>query len=130
MNAPARTIGTLLALAVAVPALFQDTSKPPSRAPAPRVVRWSHGDTTKRLMPADQGFCYISGIGGNFEGAGEAVRIWVDDGMWWVGGHSCQPSLWIDVTCVSWPGARKPAVSPSSAASQKPEEPAKTPTLR
>jgi len=72
--------------------------------PSTRVVRWRHGDEAIRLLPADRGFCYVSGMGGNFAGGGEGVRVFVDDGDWYVAGHSCQPSLWVEVTCVEWPG--------------------------
>ncbi len=71
--------------------------------PIVRVVRWQHGDPTLRLLPADRGFCYVSGLGGALEGGGEGVRVFVDDGTWFVGGYSCQPSLWVEVTCVAWP---------------------------
>ena len=71
-----------------------------------RVVRWQHGDAAKQLMRAEAGFCYVSGMGGSFAGGGEGVRVFVDDGIWFVGGHSCQPSLWVEVTCVEWPTVR------------------------
>ena len=77
----------------------------------PRVVRWSHGDPVLRLLPAERGICFVSGIGGNFQGGGEAVRIYVDDGWWWVGGRTCQPSLWVEVTCVEWPDSQLGAAS-------------------
>ena len=76
-----------------------------SSMPAPRVVRWQHGDPPIRLLPAERGFCYVSGISGNFAGGGEAVRVYVDDGSWYIGGQSCQPGLWVEATCITWPVA-------------------------
>lgn len=104
-----------------------DSARPQAATASPvtRVVRWNHGDTTKRLIAADRGFCFISGIGGNFEGGGEAVRVYVDDGIWWVSGHSQQPTLWVDVTCMEWvPGPNKPAGAPELRSAPDPTRPA------
>lgn len=107
MNPIARMLGPFAAIAMAIPAvMLADRAQDPTATLAkPRVVRWSHGDSAIRLLPADKSFCYVSGIGGNFEGGGESVRIWVDDGTWWVGGYSCQPSLWVEVTCIEFVSA-------------------------
>ncbi|MFT4512614.1 MAG: hypothetical protein ACI89X_001695 [Planctomycetota bacterium] len=107
MNSIARMLGPIAAIAMAIPAvMLADRAQHPTPTSAkPRVVRWSHGDAPVRLIPANKGFCYISGMGGHFAGGGEGVRVWIDDGIWWVGGRSCQPSLWIDVTCIEFVGA-------------------------
>lgn len=79
------------------------------------VVRWRHGDERRRLLRVEDGICFVTGIGGNFEGGGEAVRVYVDDGWWWIGGHSAQPSLWVEVTCLAWRGhPPEPAAGPSA----------------
>ncbi|HEX5053320.1 MAG TPA: hypothetical protein VFZ65_16205 [Planctomycetota bacterium] len=99
-------VGPIAGLLLAVAGLLSSRATPALPAPpAVTVVRWQHGDAQKRLMPADRGFCYVSGMGGNFQGGGEGVRVFVDDGIWFVDGHSCQPSLWVEVTCIEWPAA-------------------------
>ena len=102
MHLFAKLLGPCVALAVTIPAvLLADRGQTLDQHLAkPRIVRWSHGDSPIRLLPANRGFCYVSGMGGNFEGGGEGVRVWVDDGAWWVGGYSSQPSLWLEVTCL------------------------------
>ena len=102
MTSIARLLSPFAAIAMAVPAVMivDRVQEPAAPFAKPRVVRWSHGDSPIPLLPANQGFCYISGMGGNFQGGGEGVRIWIDDGTWWLGGHSCQPSLWVEATCL------------------------------
>lgn len=115
MNPFTKLLGPFAAIAMTIPTvLIVDRAQSPApTVTKPRIVRWSHGDAPLRLMPANKGFCYISGMGGNFEGGGEGVRIWIDDGTWWVGGYSCQPSLWVEVTCLEFggvvPGQRTPS---------------------
>lgn len=103
MNPISKLCGPLAAVALTIPAtLYVDANRDPApqvtSCKQPKVVRWCHGDEPIRLLPADKGFCFVSGMGGNFEGGGEGVRVFVDDGAWWVSGYSCQPSLWVEVT--------------------------------
>jgi len=101
MNPIAKLLGPLAAVAMTIPAVMLDRTEPQLTFANRRIVRWSHGDQPIRLLPADKGFCFVSGMGGNFQGGGEGVRVSVDDGAWWVAGYSCQPSLWVEVTVMA-----------------------------
>lgn len=54
---------------------------------------WKGGDKPLELMAADEGFCYLSGVSGALEGSGEAVRVYLSKGKWYIGGRAAQPSL-------------------------------------
>ncbi len=62
----------------------------PTPAIAPGKVRYTfhevkQGDQPKRLIHKNEGFCYIVGIHGGFNGGGEWVQLSIeDDGYWWV----------------------------------------------
>lgn len=102
MNPIAKLLGPVAAVAMAIPAvMLVEPAEPLATCAKPRIVRWSHGDQPIRLLSADKGFCFVSGMGGNFQGSGEGVRVFVDDGAWWVAGYSCQPSLWVEVTVMT-----------------------------
>jgi len=102
MNPIAKLLGPFAAVAMTIPAvMLAERAEPQPAFAKPRIVRWSHGDKPIRLLPADKGFCFVSGMGGNFQGGGEGVRVFVDDGAWWVAGYSCQPSLWVEVTVMT-----------------------------
>lgn len=54
--------------------------------------RWARGRGRVKLIHADEGFCFLSSVGGNFAGFGEKVRVHVgDDGFWYLEGRSQQP---------------------------------------
>ncbi len=55
---------------------------------------WKAGDPPLKLITAGEGFCFLSGVGGAFQGAGEGVHVSLRDGKWWLEGHSAQPSVW------------------------------------
>lgn len=56
--------------------------------------KWKHGDPPLKLVRADEGFCFLSGIGGAYDGHGEGVRVYIKEGDWYLGGTSMQESLW------------------------------------
>ena len=56
--------------------------------------RWSQGEPPVRVIREDEGFCALSMVTGEFNGAGESVRVWVgDDGWWYLGGSSNQKQV-------------------------------------
>lgn len=55
---------------------------------------WKHGQPPLKLIRADEGFCYLSGIGGAYDGDGEGVSVYLENGDWYIGGKSMQTSLW------------------------------------
>ena len=80
MNPTSKLCGPLAAIALTIPAtLYVDGGQDPiprvAKCAKPKVVRWCHGDEPIRLLPADKGFCFVSGMGGDFQGGGEGVRV-------------------------------------------------------
>jgi hypothetical protein len=59
------------------------------------------GDTT--LAPADEGYCYLTGVSGQFEGSGEFVYVKISPGGSWVlGGESLQEGVSARARCFPW----------------------------
>jgi hypothetical protein len=55
---------------------------------------WTANTGAVRLIAKNEGFCFISGVGGKYEGTGERVNLSVgDDGFWYLDGKSAQASL-------------------------------------
>src|SRR5579862_3643972 len=77
---------------------------PPTTAPADMAgvisaeytqYEWKNGDKPIRMLKRDEGFCFLTEIGGHFAGAGEVVRVSIgDDGYWYLAGASGQDELW------------------------------------
>jgi len=56
--------------------------------------KWSRNDPPVRMIAKDEGFCFLSEVGGHFAGGGEAASVYIgDDGFWYLGGHAAQ-DLW------------------------------------
>ena len=52
---------------------------------------WNRNDPPVRMIAKDEGFCFLSEVGGHFAGGGEATSVYIgDDGFWYLGGHSAQ----------------------------------------
>jgi hypothetical protein len=50
---------------------------------------WQVGQAPLRMLHKDEGFCYLLGIKGAFNGGGESVQIVLEkDGYWYLTGHS------------------------------------------
>ena len=63
----------------------------PSKFPGgqARFFSWQQGDPPVRLIKRDEGICFLTGVSGQFRGAGEAVALTIEsDGYWYLGGHS------------------------------------------
>lgn len=57
-------------------------------------VTWSQGEPPIQLIKQNEGFCFLTGVTGHFQGAGESVRVWIDkDGYWYLGGASQQQGI-------------------------------------
>ena len=61
---------------------------------------WKAGDPPVKMLAAIEGFCFLSSTGGSFQGGGEAVKVYLKDGWWYLSGVSCQSSLWAQATSV------------------------------
>src|SRR5262249_49382779 len=73
--------------------------------------RWVNGRPSVKMVGSDEGFCFLSSVGGGFRGARESVRITrVDDGSWTLGGESFQPILFAPALRVRGPkeGSEQP----------------------
>ena len=115
------TLPTLIlavGLSCAIPTLLQrsahraradEGSAPPPPAPPPapstaagaesltteyRQYEWQRGGAPVRMISKDEGFCFLSAVGGHFAGGGESVRVYIgEDGFWYLGGSAAQ-ELW------------------------------------
>ncbi|HEY1064706.1 MAG TPA: hypothetical protein VGE52_01290 [Pirellulales bacterium] len=64
---------------------------------------WRTGEPAIDLIGADEGFCFLSGLGGRFLGLGEWVRIDVHNGRWRLWASGVQ-QITATVTIVKVPG--------------------------
>jgi hypothetical protein len=63
-----------------------------------------------KMISRAEGFCLLSGIGGAFQGGGESVEVRIgDDGYWYLGGKSGQPSLVAEAISVAFDPVQPPA---------------------
>lgn len=69
-----------------------------------RGYRWSQGALAVPLLPVSQGICYLTGIQGNFRGAGESVQITQSGGSWLLSGASMQTGVRAEARCLSYDG--------------------------
>ena len=61
---------------------------------------WSQGGAPKVLASASDHFCYLTGVRGKFEGAGERVKVEISNGYWVLGGASGTRDVRAFATCV------------------------------
>jgi hypothetical protein len=63
----------------------------------------NQGDPDLRMIRADEGVCFLSGMSGKFEGGGEKIGIYVDDQGWrtlYV--RSQKVDVWAKATCIRY----------------------------
>ena len=65
-----------------------------------RTFKWGKGDPPIEMIRADEGFCFLSGVGGSFAGGGERVRVCIRDGWWYLEGTCMLRSLWAEAMSV------------------------------
>ena len=67
---------------------------------------WSQGQARMAMGSSADRFCFLTTISGRFKGAGEAVRVFVEDGQWLIEGSSGQTGVNAKARCVplSWQG--------------------------
>ncbi len=50
---------------------------------------WRKGQPSLRLIRAEEGFCFLTGVTGSFQGGGETLFVRIEqDGDWHFGGHA------------------------------------------
>lgn len=112
-NRPRKSLASLALLLAAAMAGCPAAPTPappaaPASAPAPPKLsfeyethEWKEHDPPLKLIKKDEGFCTISGIGGAFNGGGEAAVLYIgDDGYWYLRGQTGAGFLRITATCV------------------------------
>jgi hypothetical protein len=76
------------------PELFSDNVK---------EFTWTKGQEPVRMLKAEEGICFLSGVSGALRGYGEHVRVRLaDDGYWYLEGTSAQPELSAKAIAVRW----------------------------
>jgi hypothetical protein len=73
----------------------------PHQASTMHRYLWTQSDPPVRMIPMNQGFCFLMGISGKFKGFGEAVRIYPQNGYWMLGGTSMQKGVYGRASCVT-----------------------------
>ena len=66
--------------------------------------RWWQGAPSVKMKNSVRWVCFLTRIGGKFEGGGEYVRAFIWKGDWWLGGASQQKGVNAGARCVSITG--------------------------
>ncbi len=65
------------------------------------TYRWDYNEPPVKMIHKDDGFCYLSGLGGAFDGGAEGARVYIDDdGYWYLHGNSGRGFLVLGATAV------------------------------
>ena len=65
------------------------------------TYRWDYNEPPVRMIHKNEGFCYLSGLGGAFDGGAEGARVYIgDDGYWYLHGNSGRGFLVLGATAV------------------------------
>jgi hypothetical protein len=67
-----------------------------------REYTWHQGQFATSLARLEEGYCFLTGVAGDFEGGGEAVQIALEDGTWKLGGTSLQQGVSGRARCFPW----------------------------
>ena len=63
--------------------------------------RWDYNAPPVKMIHKDEGFCYLAGVGGAFDGGAEVARVYIgDDGFWYLHGSSGRGFLVVSATAV------------------------------
>lgn len=63
--------------------------------------RWDHDAPPVKMIHKDEGFCYLAGVGGAFDGGAEVARVYIgDDGFWYLHGTTGRGFLVVSATAV------------------------------
>ncbi|MET0387414.1 MAG: hypothetical protein ABW321_15705 [Polyangiales bacterium] len=66
-------------------------------------VQWFKGQSFRPLIPASQGFCYLAGVQGNLDSAGDQATVFISNGQWGVFGSNTE---WAKAICLDWSGLK------------------------
>jgi hypothetical protein len=100
--------------AVAGNALVIQNLSPRLFATEHKVYEWLAGGEPVKMIPSDEGVCYISLIKGAFSGGGE--RVWIEerDGFYWLHGMSQQAELGAQATALTWKRGQQKGLTTST----------------
>ncbi len=65
-----------------------------------KEFQWNHGDNPKLMIENDEGFCFLSKAKGEFKNEEDEVRIYEEDGLWYLTGKSGNDSHAAGAMCV------------------------------
>ena len=67
-----------------------------------KTYRWEHNAPPVKMIHKDEGFCYVAGVGGAFDGGGEVGRVYIgeDDGYWYLHGSTAHGFLVVSAMAV------------------------------
>ena len=99
-----------------IPAFAADPPAPVPPAQSVEFHHWKQGDEPLKLIRKEEGFCALTSVTGNFEGAGEIVRVYIEeDGYWYLGGTFHQQDVAADCIVVRYPVPAAMAAAPAPA---------------
>jgi hypothetical protein len=66
-----------------------------------KTYRGDYNEPPVKMIHQDEGFCYLSSLGGAFDGGAEGARVYIgDDGFWYLHGSSGRDFLVLGATAV------------------------------
>lgn len=63
-------------------------------------VYWTQGSPDIGLGSINDRVCFLTGVRGNLSGSNESVRVYANNGSWWLGGTSSQTGVAAWAACV------------------------------
>jgi hypothetical protein len=77
-----------------------------------RVYEWKRNAAPVKMISKDEGYCFLTEIGGHFAGGGESVKVYIgEDGFWYLGGGAFQ-DIWAKAMSVKFPHKMAAVVLP------------------
>jgi hypothetical protein len=66
-----------------------------------KTYRWDYNEPPVKMIHKDEGFCFLSSLGGAFDGGAEVGRVYIgDDGYWYLHGTSGRDFLVLGATAM------------------------------
>ena len=67
-----------------------------------REYTWNQGQIPVVMAPTSKAVCFLTGVGGKFEGSGEYVRVYASGGYWYLGGDSDKKDVHARAICIGY----------------------------
>lgn len=65
----------------------------------------SNDNSPKRMLSTSEGICFLTRVSGKFEGEGEWLKVYPENGQWMFAGRSAQAGIQGDARCWRFPWA-------------------------